>query len=156
MEFLHFATLNPFDAIGYIAVVATLLFTAVELRQAKVELRHLQKSQQVGNLIANTREHREIWSLYLSTPTVSRVLDRNANLVKTPLSSHELIFVNLLILHLNSTFQAAKADMLVPPQRLRDDIRNLFSLPVPRAAWQKSRAVQDEDFVQFVEAAIRS
>ncbi len=156
MEFLHFATLSPFDAIGYIAVVATLLFTAVEVRHAKIELRHLEKSQRVENLIAFAREHREIWSSYLSTPTVARVLDEKANVVKLPVSTHERVFVNLLIVHLNAVFQAAKGDMLVPPQRLKDEIRSFFSQPVPRAVWQKSRAVQDADFVQFVDDSLNT
>ena len=145
MEIFHFAV--DHNLLGTLALSASVIFAAIEIT-------HLVKSQRVGNHIAINREHREIWSQYLTTPTVARVLDPNADVNTTPISREETLFVTFLILHLNTAFQAAKAHMFVAPEGLRQDIKHFFSHPVPGAVWKKARQFQDVDFVQFVEEAI--
>jgi len=38
---------------------------------------------------------------------------------------------------------------------LKKDVREFFSLPIPRAVWNEMKSYQDSDFVRFVEEARR-
>jgi hypothetical protein len=42
--------------------------------------------------------------------------------------------------------------MLEPNEGLRQDIRWFFSLPIPKAVWEKIKERQDTKFAKFVEA----
>lgn len=37
----------------------------------------------------------------------------------------------------------------INPEGLRQDIGEFFSLPIPRAIWEKIKSLQNEDFVRF-------
>ncbi len=146
MEIIHLATGHAFDLLGSVAIIASLLFTAVELQ-------HVGKAQRVSNLLTITRHHREIWSELYRQPALKRVLNSKADLTKNPVTTEEELFVTFLILHLNSVFKANHAKMFEPATTLRRDIAGLFALPIPMAVWQKSRVLQDADFIAFVESA---
>jgi len=81
-----------------------------------------------------------------------RVLDKTADLKSTPVTDWEELFVNLLILHLNSAYHAMQAKMFVKQEGLQRDIQMFFSLPIPRSVWESAKSFQDADFVKFVEA----
>ena len=149
MELIHLATGHAFDLLGSIAIIASLLFTAVELQ-------HVGKAQRVSNLLAVTRQHREIWSELFRQPALKRVLDPQADVVANPVTVEENLFVSFLILHLDAVFKADRAKMFVPATTLRKDIDGFFALPIPKAVWKSSRAFQDADFVSFVEGAMNS
>jgi hypothetical protein len=38
---------------------------------------------------------------------------------------------------------------------LRQDVRSFFSLPLPKAVWEKTKIFQNQDFVKFVEMCRR-
>jgi len=114
------------------------------------------KSRRIGNLINLTDAHREIWSQLYCTPKLARVLDPNANLEETPISETERLFVTLLILHLSSVYHALEEGLSVRPDRLRQDIMELFSMPIPRAVWEEIKPFQDCEFVWFVEWCVGS
>lgn len=147
MEIIHLATGHAFDLLGSVAIIASLLFTAVELQ-------HVGKAQRVSNLLTITRQHREIWSELFRQPTLKRVLDPQADLVTNPVTTEEELFVTFLILHLDAVFKADHAKMFEPATTLRRDIAGFFALPIPKAVWQKSRPLQDVDFVAYVESAL--
>lgn len=146
MELFHFATTHGLDVLGTVAITASLLFTAIELR-------HVEKAQRVTNLLTITAHHREIWSLLLSTPALVRVLNPDVNLARKPVTAEERVFVTFLIFHLNNSFQAETSKMFRAAAGLGSDIARFFALPIPGAVWEEARKFQDPEFVRFVEAA---
>jgi len=136
---------NWFNVIQSGGIIAGLLVSAAALRLDA-------NARRVGNLLDVTKNHREIWTYLYARPELSRVLDASADLKRVPITAEEELFVNLLVLHLNSAYQATKRGVYVKPEGLRKDIQTFFSLPIPRAVWEKAKLLQDEDFVRFVES----
>jgi hypothetical protein len=148
MELLHWIEQNGFVLLQSVGIIGGLFFTAISLRiDANV--------RRVGNLITLTQHHRDIWTRLYTRPELSRVLHEKPNLAHRPVSYAEELFINLLILHLNSAFQAMKNGMSVSPEGLRKDIQSFFLLPIPKSVWVRSKELQNKDFVRFVESCMR-
>jgi hypothetical protein len=109
------------------------------------------RARRVGNLIQLTQQHRDLWERMYAQPELSRILDPSANLAKLGVTAEEEVFVIFIILHLSSTFYAMRSGFFQKPHGLRKDIERFFSLPIPRAVWEKVKALQDAPFVKFVE-----
>jgi hypothetical protein len=86
---------------------------------------------------------------------LSRVLKHDVDLNKEPISDEEWLFVKMLILHLDTVRRAIKARMFVKIEGLREDVRDLFALPIPKAVWEKIKPFQDKDFVAFIEDCLK-
>ena len=112
------------------------------------------QTQRAANLLKLTEQHRDLWKELFTRPRLSRVLKADADPVADPLSDEETLFVTLLILHLNTAHSAIRAGVLDEPEGLTPDIRGFFSLPIPRAAWEKMRHLHDAAFVDFVEGRL--
>jgi hypothetical protein len=95
-----------------------------------------------------------LWSELFSHPDLARVLDASADLSAKPVTGEGAIFVNLIVQHLSSAFQAMKSGLAIKPKGLRQDVRGFFPLPIPRAIWGRISALQDGVFVQFVERCL--
>ena len=145
MGFLQWVAQNWFSLFESAGIIGGLLFTAVTLQ---VDAR----ARRIGNLIAITQHHHDIWTHLFTRPELARVLDKAVNLNSAPVTDQEELFVNLLILHLNSAYQAMQTGMFVKPEGLQRDIQMFFSLPIPRSVWEAAKSFQDADFVKFVEA----
>ena len=144
MGFLNWLRDNWFTLLQSLGIIGGLLFTGVSLRvDAKV--------RRVGNLFAVTKQHREIWTALYSRPDLKRVTDASANLTAQPITDEEELFVNLLILHLATSYRAAKAGMFLLPGELQTDIAEFFTLPIPKAVWERTKRFQGREFVSFVE-----
>jgi len=137
---------NWFILLQSVGIVGSLLFTAAALREDT-------KTRRVANLITITGHHREIWAQLFRRPELARVLDPHADVQRKPVRVEESLFINLLILHLRSVFHAIKQGLYLKPEGLGKDIAWFFSLPIPKTVWAKSKALQDEAFVAFLEAA---
>ena len=109
------------------------------------------QARRIGNLIAITQHQREIWTHLYTRPELVRVLAKAVNLKSAPVTDAEELFVNFLILHLNSAYHAMQTGMFMKPEGLQRDIQMFFSLPIPKAVWETTKQFQDEDFVRFVE-----
>ena len=149
MELIHLATGHAFDIFGFTAIVASLLFTAREIRQ-------VEKSQRVTNLLNITKYHREIWSQLFEHPEFERILDPKVDLKFHPVTTRESLFVTFLILHLKASFKATQENMFVTPEALGKDILWFFSLPIPMHVWHQSRDFQDKEFVDFLESNLHA
>jgi len=145
MGIIGWVTTNWIDLLQTAGIVASLLFTAYTIgedaRQRKIE-----------NLFALTTAHREIWSNLYEYPHLAKVLDPNA----ISSSASEELFVNFLILQLAAAFRARKLGMYFHESGLRLDVQEVFSLPIPKAVWEKARVYQEPDFVDFVESCLES
>jgi hypothetical protein len=139
---------NWFTILSAVVAVASLLFTGVSLRSET-------KARQIGNLLSLTQNHREIWSLPIRDSKLNRVLDLSLNLETHPVTREERIFVNLVIQHVSSAFQALRRGLDVNIERLDEDVREFFTLPIPAAVWKNAKALQNTSFIQFVETCLR-
>jgi hypothetical protein len=114
------------------------------------------RARRVGNLIQLTQQHRDLWERLYMQPELARILDPDANPAQPPVTPQEETFVIFLILHLSNTYYAMRAGFFQKLRGLRKDIERFFSLPIPRAVWEKVKDLQEESFVQFVEESIAS
>src|ERR1039457_2944601 len=109
------------------------------------------RARRVGNLIQLPQQHRDLWERLYIQPDLARILDPAADPVRSPVTAEEEMFVIFLILHLSNTYYAMRAGFFQKLHGLRKDIERVFSLPIPRAVWEKVKDLQDESFVRFVE-----
>src|SRR5262245_188502 len=121
---------NWFVFLSAVGIIGGLFYNA-ESRRSET------KTRRISNQIALTEAHREIWKEYLKYPELSRILERNADSIKHPVTGREEIFVNMVIQHTNAVFHARRDKLTVSPEGLRRDVWMFFSLPIPRTIWEK-------------------
>jgi hypothetical protein len=136
---------NWVTLLNAVGVVGGLFFTATAVRLAT-------KTQRIANLLALTSNHRAVWREFINNPKLARVLDPSANLTKKPVSPGEEEFVNMVVLHTSSVYESLKDELMIRQEGLNRDVRSFFSLPIPRAVWEKTKVLQNDDFVEFVES----
>jgi hypothetical protein len=136
--------LNVLSAIG---IVGSLLFTGVSLRSET-------RTRRISNLLTLTAGHREIWSQLFQFQALGGVLAGSADLEETPITLEEALYVNMIIQHFNSAFQAVKSGLVIKPEGVRQDVHWFFSLPIPHSIWEREKAFQNDDFVEFVEGCL--
>lgn len=145
---IAFVTRNWIDILQSIGIVAGLFTSAYTIhKDAQV--------QRVQNLFTLTKNHREIWSQVSEKPELARVLDGAPDLDQHPITDTERLFVLFLILHLASSFEAAKQGMYFVERGLQSDVREFFGLPIPWLVWQDVKTYQAVDFVNFVESHLK-
>jgi hypothetical protein len=140
---------NWFDLLQTVGIIGGLIFTAKALRDDSQERR-------VTNLLFLTKNHRELWSNAFYRPELARVFEASVDLTQMPVTSGEHLFVNLVIQHVHSAFQAMGEKLVIKPESVSRDIGSFFSLPIPNAIWRQAKRLQDEDFAAFVESCLKS
>jgi hypothetical protein len=145
MGFLNWLSLNWFSILQSVGIVGGLLFTGISFRNLRID-------QRITNLLTIKEQHDELWKTIYQRPELARVLDPAADLEAKPVNQEEELFVTLAIVHLSTSCQALLRGMVEPNEGLRQDIRWFFSLPIPKAVWEKNKRRQDSRFVKFVEA----
>jgi len=149
MEIFHWVAEHGFDLVGVVGIIASLLFTAVSFHKDD-------RSRKIGNLIAITQQHRDVWQQLYERPGLARILKTDVDLGTEPISGDEFLFVKLLILHLDTVYRAMKAGTFVKLEGLQDDIAQFMSLPIPKFVWDKLKPLRDADFITFVENCVYS
>lgn len=148
MAFVKWFWNNWFELIQTVGIIASFglaAFTAWKEVQAR----------RIGNSIAISNQHREIWKAIYGQSEVARVLDKNADVKSEPLSIGEELFVTALIAHLSTVFRAMKHGEFVKLEGLRKDVQQFFGLPIPNAVWNKLKPLQDNHLVVFIESCLR-
>lgn len=135
---------NWFILLQSAGIIGGLFFTAFAMRSDE-------KTRRIGNDLLVTQNHRDIWKEIFRRPDLQRVLDSGVDLKQSPTSREEEIFVNLVILHLNSVFHAMENKLVLKPEGLQKDVGSFFTLPIPRSVWNKMKLLHDDDFVSFIE-----
>jgi hypothetical protein len=113
------------------------------------------KARRVANLLAITSNYREIWKEFFHAPALARVIDSSADVIKKPVTPAEELFVGLIISHINSVFYATNGKLVVKWEGLRRDVKEFFSLPVPKAVWNNTKLLQNQDFAAFIESSLK-
>ncbi len=132
------------DLFQTVGIVAGLLFTAFTIRKDG-------ESRKISNQIALKQEHRIIWSELYSRPELTRILEARVDAEINSVTESEKLFVRLLVVHLDTAYRAGKAGMFMSPEEFRGDVKEFFSLPIPRIVWEQLKPQQDAAFVAFVE-----
>ncbi len=105
-------------------------------------------------MLAVSEQSTSIWTKLSERPQLSRILKKDADLSKQPVSDEEWAFVKTLLLHLDTVHRAMEAGLFIKIKGLQSDIRFFLSLPIPKAVWEKIKPFQDGDFVAFVEGCL--
>ena len=145
MDFLQPVITNWFTILSALGIAGGLFFNGYALRSDT-------KTRRVANLLILAEGHRDIWKEQLKYPALARVLDPVVNLSNEPVTLSEEIFVNLVIQHLNVVFHTMRDELTISPEGLRRDVSEFFSLPIPASVWNKFKVLQNDQFVEFVEA----
>ena len=144
MGSLHWLANNWFTLLNAIGISGGLFFTGYSLHSET-------KTRRIANLLTITINHREVWAELYRNPGLKRVLESSVDLTREPVTQAEEIFVNLVIIHLNTVYQALKDELLIKQEGLRRDVWWFFSLSIPQAVWDKMKVLHNDDFVAFVE-----
>ena len=147
MEEINWLTAHWFDLIQTVGIVGSLLFAAYTTHKDD-------RARKIANSIAMNDQHRQIWREIYDHPKLARVLQKDADLEKEPVSIEEERFVTTLILNLGTAFRAMKYGEFVALEGLQKDVQDFFSLPIPKALWKKLQPLQDENLVAFVEKCV--
>jgi hypothetical protein len=126
MEFWSWLGQNWFSFLQSVGIIGGLVFTAASLRING-------KARRTSNLLAITKQHRDIWRELWNRPELSRLLKPTVDFERKPITLEEELFVKFVILHLGSAHHASEQAMLIPPEQLRQDVRWFFSLAIPKA-----------------------
>lgn len=133
-----------FDLLQTVGIVASLLLAAYTTWKDE-------RARRIGNSIAINDQYRKIWAGVYEHPSLARVLDKDADAQEPPIALGEEMFVTTLISHLSTVFRALKQGEFVKLEGLEQDVREFFTLPIPRAVWERLKQFQDGKFVAFVE-----
>ncbi len=145
MQSLRWLAENWFIYLNALGIVGGLFFTGYSLHSET-------KTRKIANLLTLTQSHRDIWKEVIHEPKLNRVLAIRVNMERDPVTREEEIFVTLVIQHLSVVFHAMRDELTIPPEGLRRDVWQFFSLPIPQRVWNRVKVMQDDDFVVFVEA----
>lgn len=135
------------DLLQTIGIVGGLVFSAYTTWKDE-------RARRIGNSIAITEQYRQIWKELYERPELSRVLAKDADAKKQPVSDQEELFVRTLVLHLGTVYRAMKHSEFVKLEGLRKDVQEFLSLPIPKAVWNNIKRFQDRDFVAFLDASM--
>src|SRR5258708_24528 len=103
---------NSFNLLSALGIVGGLCFTAHSLRSET-------KTRRIANLLTITANHREIWKVFLGNPSLARVRNASADIIKQPITDAERVFVTFVILHMSSVFYAMSDQLVVQVEGLK-------------------------------------
>ena len=113
------------------------------------------QSRRMGDYLTLAGHHRELWNDVHRRPELARIFMAEVDLVGEPISVAEEEFLNLVIVHFGTGWIMSRQDSLMDPSLLEADVRAFFSLPIPRAVWERTIHLRDPNFVRFVQKALK-
>ena len=140
---------NWFNFSSTVGIIGSLWFAAVTLHSDT-------ETRRVANLLTITANHREVWKEFFGKPELARVIDPSADVLKQPVTPTEKFFVNMIISHTSSVYEALKDELVVKQENLRRDVKSFFSLPVPNAVWSSTKLLQNQDFAAFIDSSLKN
>lgn len=138
---------HSFDLAGQFVATATLLFAAHTFHKDE-------KARRISNLLAIQQEYSDIWHAQYDRPELARVVEPGADLKRHPVTAQEELFVRTLIFHLDNVRRAVQTNVLVSLPGVRKDVREFFTLPIPRAVWETHKDFQSDELTAFVESCL--
>lgn len=135
------------ETLETIAVVSGLYFTAASFRADA-------KERRLSNLMGLTGGHRDLWMEIDQRPDLARLMKKDVDLKKEPVTASEKRFAHLLITHFAVSYVAVKSGLVSDMAGLRRDVRSFFSFPIPAEVWRWSRDFQGRELVAFVDECL--
>jgi hypothetical protein len=140
---------NWFNVIQTVGIIGSLwLATGAANRDAR--------AKEIENLLSLSEHHRDLWKEVPQRKDLKRVFQADANVVSTPVTVAETEFLNLVIVHFQTGWWIARAGGMTTLSEMKVDVRGFFSLPLPRAVWEKTKTNRNPEFVRFVENALKA
>lgn len=144
-----FLEANWFNVVQTFGIIASLLFTAMTLRQGL-------RSTRITSLLALEEQHRELWSELHRRPELARILDPAPDLVGQPVSSAEAEYLNTVFVHFCTGWRLATEHRILLEDDLGRDIAEFLKNPIPSQVWTRTTGIRERRFVAFVEKVRQS
>jgi hypothetical protein len=114
------------------------------------------KAREIENLLTIAQNHRELWSGVYLRHELDRIFQPDVDVEANPVTVAEKEFLNLVMVHFQMGWRIAKAGGITTLTELANDVRGFFTLPLPRAVWEKTKANRNPRFVRFIERALNN
>lgn len=137
---------NWFPLIQTVGVIGSLWFATATLKRDA-------ETRRTSDLLALTSLHRELWSEIYRRPELGRVLQAGVDLVASPVTLQEKEFLHAVIVHFYLGWLLVTQNHVIPEDVYATDVRHFFTLPLPEAVWEKTKA-RDPKFVRFIETTL--
>jgi len=138
---------NWFNVIQTVGIIGSLWLA---MRAANRDAR----AKEIENLLSLSQHHRELWKEVPQRKDLKRIFQVDTNVLSTPATVAETEFLNLVIVHFQTGWWIARAGGMTTLKEINSDIRDFFSLPLPRAVWEKTKVCRNQRFVRFVERSL--
>ena len=138
---------NWFNLTQSVGIICSLVFTSLTLRRDILARRRSDDQ-------ALTQQHRELWSEVHRRPELARVVKAEADLVAKPVTVVEEEFLNLVIVHFQTSWSRAREGSVLKLRILEKDASHFFKLPVPGWVWCQTRSRYAPEFASFIDNAI--
>jgi len=100
------------------------------------------------------QRHRSLWGEAQQRKDLKRIFSRETVVVEQSISPAENLFIRRVILHFETGWRLERIMNQGDLEMLSQDACELFSLPLPRAVWEKTKDFRNRQFVRFVEKAL--
>ncbi len=142
---------NWLNCVQSAGIVFGLLLTTLTIRRDT-------KARRTTDLLSLAQHHRDIWSELHRRPDLRRIIEKDVNLIATPITPAEDEFLNIVFVHYYTGWLLMKNGVftMIPKRASAADIRGFFSLPIPKAVWQETKQNRDPKFVSYVERCLRN
>jgi hypothetical protein len=145
---------NWFNVLSSLTGIGGLWFAGFAIHRDAQARREETKARRYSNQIAVTANHREVWKEFFRAPGLRRVIAPTANIKAKPVTDEEEFFVQMVIANASLMYEALKDELVTRQDGFRLDLRSFFSLPIPKAVWDKSKLLQNHDFAAFIDSAL--
>jgi len=135
------------NVIGAAGIIGSLLFTAASARADA-------KNHLISNLLALDERHRALWSEVKQRPELKRILAERVDLVAQPLAPEEDVSMWQIVQQFETGWRIEKILNRGELKALGRDAATFFTLPLPHAVWEKTKAFRNPKFVKFVDRTI--
>ena len=139
---------NWFSFLQSVGIVGGLLFTAASVRRDT-------KARRINDMLKLKEEHRELWSELHRRSDLARITTTKVDLIGTPVTPVEEMFLNIAIVHFHTGWQMNKMGVVIARKGAEADIKWFFNLPIAHAVWEASKNYREPEFVKFVEKCLR-
>ena len=139
---------NWFNVVQTAGVVGSLLMAAgAASREAK--------AREIENILTLSEHHRSLWGAIGGKPEFQRIFNRNTETLTKPVTMNEELALNEIFAHYLTGWRVASAGGITTLRELSDDVADFFSLPIPRAVWERTKKHRNRRFVRFVQNSLK-
>jgi hypothetical protein len=140
---------NWFNVIQTVGIIGSLWVAAMAANRES-------RTKGIENLLSLCEHHRELWKEIPGQNDLVRIFQPDADTLLVPVTMAEAEFLNLVIVHFQTGWCIAKAGGFTTLAEMKADVRSFFTLPLPRAVWEKTKQNRNMEFVRFVEKSIKA